>query len=287
MVLDFWVILSACLVGASCSLLGCFMILRRQAMLADAISHAVLPAIVLAYLLMGSLQSTLMLLAASLMGVIVSISIEYLQNKFRIQNDSAMGIVFTFLFAIGVILTTSAANMVDLDLDCVLYGDLALSILNTDLILGFAVPNISFNLFWVAIFNLVFVVLFFRLLFATTFDTAYATAIGISALSWHYFFVGVVSLTTVVSFEAVGAILVVVFFVGPTASAYLLSDDLRTMLWLSVLLSVLSSVLGYYGAKFFNNSITGMISTVMGLVFAVCYLISVGRRIWAKKIAIH
>ncbi len=285
--LDFWVILLAALVGISCSIPGCFMIFRRQAMLADAISHAVLPAIVAAYLLSGSLQSWVMLLSASLMGVLASLSIEYLQHQFSIQGDSAMGIVFTFLFAVGIILTTSSANMVDLDLDCVLYGDLALSVLDTGDFFGFSIPRIGFSLFLIALFNVLFVVLFFRVLFITTFDKAYCAAIGVSIVGWHYLFVTIISLTTVVSFEAVGAILVVVFFVGPAACAYLLTDDLRVMLLISALVAIITSVCGYYLAKFFNNSITAMMASVIGLIFGFCYLIYWLKKSLAGRVKVH
>ncbi len=284
---DLWVGLGACLVGVSCSVLGCFTMLRGTSMLVDAISHAVLPGIVMAYLLLGSLHSGLMLLSAAVMGLVTSFAIEFMQHQFKLQSDSAIGVVFTFLFAVGLILTTSFAGMVDLDLDCVLFGDLAFSILDNYDLGGMMIPKIIFPLLLAAVLNTAFVVICYRPLMMTSFDKAFTAALGYSVMLWHYVFVGMVSLTTVVSFKAVGAILVVAFFVGPAAGAYLLSDRLNVLLWLSVLLSVLAAICGYLLSKWFNSSITGMMASVIGLEFMICLFIHLILRSLRKKVEVH
>nr|WP_317170087.1 metal ABC transporter permease [Rhodocytophaga rosea] len=121
----FWIILAGSLVAVCCSLLGCYLILRKMAMVGDAISHAVLPGIVLAFLFTGSRDSVPMLLGAGILGVLCTFLIEFFHTKARLQTDASIGVTFTWLFALGVILITVFAGQVDLDQDCVLYGEIA------------------------------------------------------------------------------------------------------------------------------------------------------------------
>ncbi len=268
---DFWILLVGSLVAVSCSLLGCFLILRRMAMIGDAISHAVLPGIVIAFLISGSRESVPMLIGAGLLGVFSTFLIEFLHSKARLQSDAAIGITFTWLFALGIILISAFAGQVDLDQDCVLYGEIAY--VPIDLLFSSGGINLGPKAVWVLGITLViiifFIVTFYKELFITTFDPAFALSIGYAVTLWHYLLMGVVSLTTVAAFESVGAILVVAFLIVPAATAYLLTHNLRTMLWLSSALGIAYTVGGYLLALWLNGSITGAIATVSGVIFAI------------------
>src|SRR3990170_8563959 len=122
---DLYIILTAALVSTSCALLGCFLVLRKMAMVGDAISHAVLPGIVLAFLISGSRDSITMLVGAGLIGIVTTFLIEFLHKKAKLQTDASIGVTFTWLFAVGVVLISLFAGQVDLDQDCVLYGEIA------------------------------------------------------------------------------------------------------------------------------------------------------------------
>ena len=275
---DFWIILTGCLVAVSCSLLGCFLVLRRMAMIGDAISHAVLPGIVVAFLLSGSRESLPMLVGAGLLGVFATFLIEFLHRRVRLQSDAAIGITFTWLLALGIILISLFAGQVDLDQDCVLYGEIAY--VPIDLLFSPAGTNLGPRAVWVLgsvlLIIIFFIVTSYKELVITTFDPAFALSIGYAVALWHYLLMGVVSLTTVAAFESVGAILVVAFLIVPAATAYLLTHRLPTMLWLSCGFGVAATVLGYALAVWLNGSVTGAIATVSGVVFGV---VAVGKRL--------
>lgn len=281
----FWIILTGSLVATCCSLLGCYLILRRMAMVGDAISHAVLPGIVIAFLLSGSRDTVPMLIGAGLLGVLTTFLIEFFHRYARVQADAAIGVTFTSLFAIGIILISVFAGQVDLDQDCVLYGEIAyvpLDLWLTDNGLSYG-PRTIWTLGVVTLLILSFIVIGYKELFLTAFDPAYAAAIGISTSLWYYLLMTAVSLTTVASFESVGAILVVAFIVGPPATAYLLTDNFKTMLILSVILGVIASASGYYLAVWLDGSIAGAIATVTGVEFVLALCFSPQRGLILKR----
>jgi manganese/zinc/iron transport system permease protein len=273
---DFYIILTACLVAISCALLGCFLILRKMAMVGDAISHAVLPGIVIAFLISGSRDSFTMLLGAGIIGILTTFLIEFFHKKARLQTDASIGVTFTWLFAVGVVLISVFAGKVDLDQDCVLYGEIAYVPL--DVIFTPDGENIGPKAIYVMSFILIgiviFISLFFKELFLTTFDPAYAKAIGISTALWHYLLMSAVSATTVASFESVGAILVVALLIGPAATAYLITDNFKWMLAIASVAGMLSSIGGYYFAVWLDGSIAGAIAAMAGLIFALAMIFS-------------
>ena len=269
----FWIILTGTLVATSCGLLGNYLILRKMAMMGDAISHAVLPGIVLAFLLTGTRDTLAMLLGAGLLGVLTTIIIEFLHKKGRLQADASIGVTFTSLFAIGIILISAFAGQVDLDQDCVLYGEIAyvpidLWITDGGTILGPRAVYIS-GAVLVVVLGLIF--LGYKELYLTTFDPGYASVVGISLGLWQALLMGAVSMTTVASFESVGAILVVAFLIAPPATAYLLTTRFKTMLWLTVGIALLTSAGGYYLAVAINGSIAGAMASVSGILFALAF----------------
>lgn len=272
---DFWIILTGSLVAVSCGLLGCYLILRKMAMVGDAISHAVLPGIFIAYWFAG--KSTVpVLIGAASFGVLCTLLIEILHKRAKVQADAAIGIVFTFLFAIGVIFISAYAGQVELDQECVLYGEIAYVPL--DVWITASGTNLGPEAVWllggVLILIIAGIVIGYKGLLLTTFDPAYAAAIGISTTFWHYALMSAVSLTTVVAFESVGAILVVAFLIGPAATAYLLTNRLKVMLVLSAIIGILTAISGYYIAAAIDGSIAGAMAMMVGVYFVLALLFS-------------
>lgn len=265
----FWIILTGSLVAITSGLLGCFLILRKMTMVGDAISHAVLPGIAIAFLISGSRSSVPMLIGAAAFGMLCTVLIELFHKKAKLQEDASINISFTWLFALGVILITYFADKVDLDQDCVLYGDI--TFINFETWNG--IPTAVWLLGALFILIIGFITIGYKGLYLTTFDPDYAITLGISVTLWHYLLMGAVSLTTVLSFESVGAILVVAFLIVPGASAYLLTTKLKTMLLLAAIFGIVSSTGGYYMALWLNASVSGAMVSVLGVIFLVvfCY----------------
>lgn len=245
-------------------------------MVGDAISHAVLPGIVLAFLFSGSRDSVTMLIGAGLTGIFTTFLIEFFHKKAKLQTDAAIGVTFTWLFAVGVVLISIFAGKVDLDQDCVLYGEIAyvpLDVIISDSGVNLG-PRALYVMGGVLAAIILFIVIGYKELFLTTFDPAYASAIGISTALWHYLLMGAVSVTTVSSFESVGAILVVALLIAPAATAYLLTDNFKWMLVLACVSGVAASVLGYYLAVWLDGSIAGAIAAMSGLIFGLTMILS-------------
>lgn len=273
---DLTILATGSLIAWSCALLGSFLMLRRMALAGDAIAHAVLPGIVIAFLLSGTRSSPVMIAGAATLGLITTFAIETLQKKARLQADASIGLTFTFLFAVGVILLSMLAGKVDLDQDCVLYGELAyvpldVWITSTGTVLGPRALFITATLFVVL---LTIITITWRPLLITTFDPVYATSIGVNSVFYHYLLMGCVSVTTVVSFELVGAILVVALLIAPAATAYLLTDGFRNLLILACGLGLAAVAGGYFLATAVDASVAGSIATVNGLLFVLAFLFS-------------
>lgn len=269
------IIVTGTLTAAACSLLGSFLILRRMSMLGDAISHAVLPGIVLAFLISGSRNPIPMLIGASVLGLFTAFCTEALHRAGRLQQDAAIGVTFTWLFAVGVILVSMYAGQVDLDQDCVLYGEIAYVPWDTWLWRGLDMgPRAIWIMGGVFLLDLLFVLTCYKELKITTFDPALAESLGISTRLFHYLLMAAVSLTTVAAFESVGAILVVAMLIAPAATAYLLTDRLSYLLGIAVGIGIASAAGGYELARLLDASIAGGMATVAGALFALAFLFS-------------
>ena len=268
----FWIMFTGSLVAISCALLGCFLLLRKMTMIGDAISHAVLPGIVLAYLVVHTKASFPMLVGAALFGVLTTVMIELLRKNARLQADAAIGISFTWFFAIGIILISYFADSIDLDQDCVLYGEIAFVPLDTVAVGGFQIPHDTLTLSFNLLVVLTLILVGYKGLLITSFDGLYATALGISTAFWHYALMGAVSLTTVFSFESVGAIMVVAFLVGPPSIAFLLTENLKKMLVFATLIGISASIFGYFLAIWLDGAIAGAMATVIGIEFIIAFL---------------
>ncbi len=281
----FWIILTGTLVAACGGLLGAFLLLRKMSMVGDAISHAVLPGIVVAYLLAGSREALPMLMGAAAFGVLTTVIIEALYRKARLQADAAIGVTFTGLFALGIILISLFAGQVDLDMDCVLFGEIAY--VPIDLWITGGGVNMGPRAVWILGGLLLLILLIlsvgYKGLAVTTFNPEYAAALGISVSFWHYLLMSAVSVTTVVSFESVGAILVVAFLIVPPATAYLLTNQLKTMLGLTVVLGFGAASGGYFLSVWIDGSIAGAMSVVAGVLFVLALLFSPQGGYWRRR----
>ncbi|OEK01094.1 iron ABC transporter [Roseivirga sp. 4D4] len=281
-----YIILTSSLFAISCGLLGCFLILRKMAMVGDAISHAVLPGIVIAFLITGTRDSFEMILGAALLGILCTFFIEFFHKKAKLQTDAAIGVTFTSLFALGVILISVFAGQVDLDQECVLYGEIAY--VPIDLWISDSGQNMGPKALYVSaltlIVNILFIRVGFKQLYLTTFDPAFAATTGISVALWNYLLMGSVSMTTVAAFDSVGAILVVALLVAPPATAYLLTDNFKKMLLITCLIAIIISILGYHLAVMLDGSIAGAVVAVAGLLFGLAYLFSPSNGILLKRI---
>ena len=275
--------LIAAVTAAACALVGAFLVLRKTALLSDAISHAILPGIVLAYFRTENLNSPLLLVAAAVTGVLTVGAIEALGRTRLVKQDAAIALVFPALFSVGVVLISRYASGVHLDIDAVLLGDPAFSWIQRVEVGG---RDLGPQALWLmgAVLALVvgFVTLFYKELKISTFDAALAGALGLAPAAVHYALMTLVSVVAVGAFDVVGSILVVGLMIAPPAAAWLLTDRLPVLLGLSVALGVASAVSGYWMARLFDVSIAGAMAVMAGVLFAVCFAFAPHRGLVAQ-----
>lgn len=270
--------LIAATVAAACALPGVFLVLRRMALLTDAITHAVLLGIVLAFFVTKDLSSPLLLVAAAGTGVVTAALVELVYNTRLLREDAAIGLVFPVLFSIGVLIITRYAGNVHLDSDAVLLGELAFAPFQRVTLGGHDLgPKALWVMGIIASLNVLFLALFFKELKLATFDPGLAKVLGFSPTAVHYAFTGLVSVTAVGSFDAVGSILVVALMVAPAAAAYLLTDDLVVMIVLAAGIGVASAIGGYWVAHAIDASIAGSMASAAGVAFALAYVFAPAR----------
>ncbi|MHC4107218.1 MAG: metal ABC transporter permease, partial [Planctomycetota bacterium] len=279
LVQDFPVLAAGLLASVACALVGCFLVLRRMSLMGDAISHAVVPGIVAAFLLSGSLKTMPVLAGAAVVGVITASLTELIHRLGKVEPGAAMGVVFTVLFAAGVIMLEQlGSRTVHLDADCVLYGAMEGVIWPTaptslDMLLRPEpwqdFPRQVTTLAGVVALNGVFVIVLFKELRISSFDPELAAAQGMSPSVMHYLLMTLVAITTVAAFEAVGSILVVAMLIVPGLAAHLLTERLGWMLIVSVLLAVIASVGGYAASAQLSVNAAAMIGVAMGALLIV------------------
>ena len=265
--------LIASIVAIACAIPGTFLVLRKMALISDAISHSILPGLVLGFFITHDLNSPLLIIMAALSGVVTVVLVEFIQKTKLVKEDTAIGLVFPVLFSIGVIMIAKNANDVHLDTDAILLGELAFAPFDRFLVDG---SDLGPKSLWIIVTILLIIigllVTFFKELKISTFDAGLATALGFSPIMIHYGLMSVASITIVGSFDAVGAILVVALMIAPAATAYLLTDNLKKMLALSIIFGVFSAISGYWLAHWLDASISGSMTTILGIVFLIVYL---------------
>jgi manganese/zinc/iron transport system permease protein len=267
--------LIAALVAITCAIPGVFLVLRKMALISDAISHAILPGIVIGFFITQDLSSPLLIVLAAVSGIITVMLVEYIQKTGLVKKDTAIGLVFPALFSIGVLLISKNANDIHLDVDAVLLGELAFAPFDRLVINGIDFgPKSCYVIGGVLLVTLGLLFAFFKELKVSTFDTGLAAALGFSPLIMHYGLMSISSVTIVGAFDAVGAVLVIALMIAPAATAYLLTSDLKKMILLAVFFGVFSAIAGYWVAHGLDASIAGAITSVLGLLFLLVYLFS-------------
>lgn len=274
--------LIACLVAIACAIPGVFLVLRKMALISDAISHSILPGIVIGFFITQDLSSPLLILFAAFSGVLTVMLVEFIQKSGLVKEDTAIGLVFPVLFSIGVLLIAKNANDVHLDVDAVLLGELVFAPFDRLFLFEMDLGPKSLWVIGVILFlTLVLLFAFFKILKVSTFDAGLSSALGFSPVIMHYGLMSVSSITVVGAFDAVGAILVVALMIAPAATAYLLTKDLLRMLLLAIFFGVFSAIGGYWVAHWLDASISGSMTSVLGLLFLLVYLFAPARGLLA------
>ena len=288
--LDTWIALTGMLCAVSCALPGCFLVLRKMSMMGDAISHAVLPGLALAFLVTGTRASVPMFIGAAAVGILTALFTQWISRFGQVDRGSAMGIVFTTLFALGLLLIVQAADHVDLDPGCVLYGALELTPLDVVKVGSFEVPRAALVNGGTLLANLAIIVLLFKELRLSAFDPALADTLGFSSGFLHYLLMTQVAVTTVAAFESVGSIIVIAMLIVPPATALLLTRRLVPMLAVSCAVASASAWLGHLLARLVpaifdlpSTFTSGTIAAASGLLFVLAWVFSPAQGLLARR----
>jgi manganese/zinc/iron transport system permease protein len=285
---DVAVPLTGVLVACACALLGNFLILRRMAMMADAISHAILPGLVGGYFFARGPSLLAGFLGAALAAAVTVTAVEALQRTRRVDGSAAIGIVFPAMFALGTVLVTRNFADVHLDADAILFGNIEFVAFDTLTIGGRDLgPQSVWVMSAILLLNLLFIALLYKELKITTFDPGLAAALGFSPVLVHYALMLVLSVTAVGAFSAVGAVLVVALIIVPAATAYLLTDRLAVMIPLSVALGAVAALIGYRVAITLDASIAGAMVSATGALFGLALLFAPAQGLVARALQIR
>ncbi|HEX8297338.1 MAG TPA: metal ABC transporter permease [Chthoniobacteraceae bacterium] len=271
-----WIALMGFLVTLACGLIGNYLVLRRMALVGDAISHSVLPGIAIAFLLAKSRHNLVMFTGALAAGIVTTLLIEVIHRRSRVKQDAAIGIVFSTLFAIGVIIISFFASQIDLDADCVLYGEISFVPLEPFVQIGnwSVAPQPVFLMAIVTAIVVGLILLFYKELLVSSFDSGLAASLGIRPTVMHYCLMGMLSAVVVSAFQSVGAILVIAMLILPGATAFLLTHRLPSMLALSAVHSALSAVLGLHLAIWLDCAMAGAMVVAGAALFVLAWIFS-------------
>lgn len=258
------------MVGVICGVIGSFIILRGMALIGDAISHAVLPGVAISYMI-----GINFFYGAVVTGMLTALGIGYINQNSRIKNDSAIGIVFSAAFAIGVILIAKANSSINLDR--ILFGNV-LSVRSSDMWMTLIIGAIV----------LLTVIFFYKELLVSTFDPTFAAAYGLPNKLIHYVIMILLTMVTVASLQTVGVILVVAMLITPAATAYLLTNRLWVMIVMAALFGAVSSIIGLYYSFVYNLPSGAVIVLVATAIFLLAFFFSpkqglLWRSVRAKK----
>lgn len=264
------VLLIGLLTAIACAIPGTYLVLRRMSMMSDAISHSVLPGIIIAFLIVLDRSSPLIILGAALSGLLMVYLTELISRSKLVKTDASIGLVFPGLFSIGVILISMQMSSVHFHEHSVLVGDITLSALNNLVIDGVDYgPKSLYILGTVILINLLFIIIFFKELNITTFDPQLSAVLGFKNLTLHYLFMTIVSITAVASFDAAGSILVIALFIVPAATAHLFTHKITSMIIWAIIFAIISSISGFYLSIYFDAAVSGGIAVMCGVVFLI------------------
>lgn len=260
--------LLAVVTAVACALPGVFVVLRKGSMLVDAISHAVLPGIVVGYFFTQNFDSPVLIIGSALAGLVVVLGAEALARTGLLSGDAPQGLVFPALFSVGVILVSTNFANIHLDTHMVLAGDLNLAAYGQLEIGGVPLgPQYLYVMLVILAVNVIFLTVFYQKLKVTTFDPQFATSLGIRTNFVNVAFMFLVSATLTAAFNAAGAILVIALMITPPASAYLLSTNLPTMIFLTVIIAVVGAFAGFGVAYVLNAATSAAMSVFYGMLF--------------------
>lgn len=259
------------LTSISCGLIGIYLVSRKISMLTDAISHTVLLGIVLMFLIVRDLSSPFLQIGAALMGAITVVLVEILGGKNKIGHENAIGVVYPILFSSAVIIISKFLRNVHLDLDMVLTGEVIFSSLQKINILGFEMSKNVFQSLIVLLVVIAYILLFYNELKISTFDKDYAIMSGVRVKLVYYSLMLLTSFVAVSSFDSVGGILVISFFIAPAATALLSTKRLGFTMLSVVIISIINCLIGYFIAINLNVSMSGTIAFIN--MFNYCIII--------------
>jgi len=281
---DFHIITVGVLCAMACALPGTFLLLRRMSMMGDAISHAVLPGLAIAFLVSGSRTSWGMFIGAAIAGVLTALFTQWITKFGKVERGAAMGIVFTTLFAIGLLIIEQGAGNVDLDAGCVLYGALEYTPLHLVTLfesetLIWQIPRAALVVGITLLLNIMIIAFFYKELTLASFDPGLAETQGFHPKVIHYLLMTMVAVTTVAAFEAVGSIIVIAMLIVPPATAFLLTHKLPVLIGMSLALGALAAILGHLSSQALPTLIglpettsSGMMATMSGFLFLLAWL---------------
>lgn len=269
------IMIIAIVTAIACALPGVFLVLRKMSMAADSVTHSILLGIVLAFFITQDLNSPLLIIGATIVGVVTMWLSELIYRTRLVGEDASIGLVFPLLFSIAIILIARYAGSVHLDTDSVLLGELAFTPFERLKVFGIDIgPKAMYVSLVLLLINALMIFLFFKELKVTTFDPTFAIMVGVSPVLLQYGLMTLVSLTTVGAFQAVGSVLVVAFMIGPPATMYLLTENLKTMVIGSGVIAAINATIGFIIAYILDVSIAGSMATITGLMFLVVFLFS-------------
>lgn len=267
--------LLAVVTALACALPGAFVVLRRGSMLVDAVSHAVLPGIVVGYFFTHSLDSPLLIAGAALAGLVVVLGSEWLSRTGLLTGDAPQGLVFPALFSVGVLLVSANFADVHLDTHAVLVGDLNLAAFAHVELGGISIgPAYLYVMLGVLVLNIVVLAAMFRTLTVTTFDSAFAASLGIRVGMVNTAFMFLVSVTVTAAFYAAGAILVIALMIVPPAIALLVTKRLSAMLGMTAVVAVGGALAGFWLAYGLDAATSAGMAVFYGLVFIAVFAAS-------------
>jgi manganese/zinc/iron transport system permease protein len=278
---DTWIVVTGVTCAAACAIPGALLVLRQMSMMGDAISHTVLPGLAIAFLITNSREPMPMFIGAVVVGILTAVLVEWVKELGGTDGGTSMGVVFTTLFALGLVLIRRALDSIDLDPSCVLYGAVENAPADLVLMLGYELPRAAVINGAMFLVNLVLLVLLYKEFKISSFDPQLATTLGYNARFMHYLLMTMTATTTVAAFETVGSILVIAMLIVPAATAYLLTQRFGVMIVLAVVIGAISAALGHVAAITvpvwfgFDETVTsGSMAATAGMVFAIVWLVS-------------
>ena len=244
------------IIAIPAALLSCYLVLKGWSLMGDAVSHAVLPGIVIAYII-----NIPLVISAFVAGMVCALATGYLKDNSRVKQDTIMGVVFSGMFGFGIVLYTKIQS--DVHLDHILFGNMlgvGISDILTTLVIGITVSGI--------------ILLKWRDLLLHSFDEVQAKVAGLSVKTIHYGLLIILSLTIVSALKAVGIILTIALLIAPGAIAFLLTKRFETMLAVSVIVATLSSFFGVYTSFYLDSAPAPTIVLIMTIIFIGAFIIS-------------